>query len=65
MNRSIQAEGSFAELKEDMRFRRFLTRGNVNVLAESILLAIAKNINKLHTKIQSGNTGRYLFEVQV
>ena len=65
MNRSIQAEGSFAELKEDMRFRRFLTRGNVNVLAESILLAIAKNINKLHNKIQSGNTGRYLFEVQV
>lgn len=53
MNRSIQAEGSFAQLKHDMGFRRFLCRGQVNVLAESILLAVAQNINKLHNKIQS------------
>ena len=50
MNRSIQAEGSFAQLKHDMNFRRFMCRGQDNVLAESILLAVAHNINKLHNK---------------
>ena len=64
MNRSIQAEGSFAQLKHDMGFRRFLCRGQVNVLAESILLAVAQNINKLHNKIQSGKTGTYLFSLK-
>ena len=54
INRSIQAEGSFGELKQDMQFRRYLSRGTSNVLAESILLAMAKNVNKLHNKIQKG-----------
>lgn len=63
-NRSIQAEGSFGELKQDMNFRRYLSRGTANVLAESILLAIAKNINKLHNKIQKGRIGTHLFKVK-
>ena len=29
-----------------------MCRGNKNVLAESILLALAHNINKLHNRIQ-------------
>ena len=61
MNRRIQAEGSFGELKQDMGFRRFLCKGNQNVLAESILLAMAHNINKLHNKIQSGRTKTHLY----
>ena len=61
MNRSIQAEGSFANIKEDMEFRRYLYRGKANVTAQSILLAIGYNINKLHHKIQAGRTGRHLF----
>ena len=61
INRSIQAEGSFGELKQDMQFRRYLSRGKPNVLAESILLAMAKNVNKLHNKIQKGKMGRHLF----
>ena len=63
-NRSIQAEGSFGELKQDMQFRRYLSRGSSNVLAESILLAMAKNVNKLHNKIQKGTTGRHLFPLK-
>ena len=51
MNRSIQAEGSFAQVKHDMNFKRFMCRGQKNVLAESILLAIAHNVNKLHNKM--------------
>ena len=56
-NRSIQAEGSFGELKQDMQFRRYLSRGTPNVLAESVLLAMAGNVNKLHNKIQKGRIG--------
>ena len=64
MNRSIQAEGSFAVIKEDMSFRRYLYRGKENVLAQSILLAIAYNISKLHFKIQGGRTGQFLTELR-
>ena len=64
MNRSIQAEGSFANVKEDMNFRRYLYRGKENVLAQSTLLAIGFDINKLHHKIISGRTGTHLFEIK-
>ena len=64
INRSIQAEGSFGNLKQDMQFRRYVSRGTANVLAESILLAMAGNINKLHNKIQKGRTGTHLFPVK-
>ena len=64
MNRSIQAEGSFAVIKEDMNFRRYLYRGKENALAQSILLAIAYDINKLHYKIQGGRTGQHLTELK-
>ena len=64
MNRSIQAEGSFAVIKEDMEFRRYLYRGKENVTAQSILLAIGYNLNKLHHKIQSDRTGQHLFSLK-
>ena len=64
MNRSIQAEGSFADVKEDMNFRRYLYRGKVNALAESILLAMGRNIKKLHCKIQTERTGSHLFGIK-
>lgn len=64
MNRSIQAEGSFGELKQNSGFRRFLCRGTQNVKAESTLLALAHNMNKLHHKIQSERTGTHLFSMK-
>ena len=64
MNRSIQAEGSFANVKEDMNFRRYLYHGKENVLAQSILLAVGFDINKLHHKIIAGRTGTHLFELK-
>ena len=64
MNRSIQMEGSFADIKADMGFRRYTYRGMENILAQSIILAIAHNINKLHKKIQNGHTGQHLFELK-
>jgi len=47
-----------------MQFRRYLSRGTANVLAESVLLAMAKNVNKLHNKIQKGKTGIHLFSLK-
>lgn len=64
MNRSIQAEGSFGEIKQNMGFRRYLSKGIKNVLAESVLLAMAHNINKLHNKIQSNRTETHLFSLK-
>ena len=60
VNRSIQAEGTFAFAKEDMDFRRFLTRGKEKVSAEWLLLSLAINILKLHFKIQKGCLGTAL-----
>ena len=64
VSRSIQVEGSFGELKQDMQFRRYLSRGTENVLAESILLAMARNMNKLHNKIENDRTGTHLFPLK-
>ena len=60
VNRSIQAEGTFAMLKEDMRFRRFLLRGNVKVEAEWTLMSIAYNMLKLFHKMSTGRMGTSL-----
>lgn len=60
INRSIQVEGAFGVLKQNMGFRRFLLRGQVKVQTELILLAAAFNINKLHNKIQTNRCGVYL-----
>ena len=60
INRSIQVEGAFGVLKQDMGFRRFLLRGQVKVQTELLLLAAAFNINKLHNKIQTDRCGAHL-----
>ncbi|BEU88274.1 hypothetical protein TAMA11512_17380 [Selenomonas sp. TAMA-11512] len=64
MNRSIQAEGAFAQIKENFRFRRFLTRGRESVLGETVLLALAHNILRLHEKIQRDTVGRHLVAIK-
>ena len=46
VNRSIQSEGSFAQLKHNRSFKRFLTGGTVMVLSELYLPALSQNIVK-------------------
>ena len=65
MNRSIQSEGAFAMVKEDLSFRRFLSRGQRNVLVESMVVAMAANIWKLHHKIQRGRQDIHLFPLSI
>ena len=60
INRSIQAEGVFAVVKEDMNFRRFMLRGKANVTVEWNMVSMAYNIMKLHHKIQTGRLGNHL-----
>ena len=57
---SIQVEGAFGVLKEDMGFRQFLLRSQVKVETELLLLCMGYNVKKLHNKIQSGRCGMYL-----
>lgn len=57
VNRSIQAEGAFAMVKEDMNFRRFLLRSSAKVEVEWTLLSLAYNLLKLHHKLQNGRLG--------
>ena len=61
MNRSIQVEGVFGVLKEDYGFRRFLTRGQVNIETQFFLLAFAFNIEKLSNRTKKGRLGLDLF----
>ena len=63
MNRSIQAEGTFAYTKTDMDFRRFSLRGFKKVGSEWMLLAMAYNILRMHHKSQNGRLGTHLFEL--
>lgn len=64
MNRSIQSEGAFADVKETQLFRRFLETGHLNALTETVICVLAHNFNKLHHKIQNGTQGRYLFPLK-
>lgn len=67
INRSIQAESAFSRIKDSLSFRRFLSKGHANILTESIIVAMAHNVGKLHYKLQARQLGRrlgqYLFPV--
>lgn len=64
MNRSIQVEGSFTNIKEDMGLRRSSYRGRSNVLTEKIIAAIAFNITRLDHRIKAGRAGLHLYELK-
>ena len=60
-NRSIQVEGAFGVIKQDMAFRRFLTRGKKKTETQFFLIAIAFDIKKLWNRQQDGRIGLKLF----
>lgn len=64
MNRSIQVEGSFGDIKGDSQFRRFLCRGKKNVYAESVLYAMAHNLGWLHSRIQNDKLNLHLYDLK-
>lgn len=50
VNRSIQAEGAFGQLKHNRRFVRFLTAGTLKVSSELYFLGLSQNILKWISK---------------
>ena len=58
--RSVQVEGAFGLLKTDFGFRRFLTRGKVNVRTELYLLSLGFNLKKLWMKRENGRLQTHL-----
>jgi hypothetical protein len=50
IQRSIQVEGAFGIIKEQVGFRRFKRRGIQNVKFEFYLIAIGYNLKKFHNK---------------
>lgn len=64
MNRSIQVEGSFGDIKADSGFTRFLCRGREAVFAESALFAMAHNLGWLHSRIQNDKLGEHLYALK-
>ena len=64
MNRSIQAEGGFADIKGDSGFTRFLCRGTENVFSEYVLYAMAHNLGWLHSRIQNDKLDQHLYDLK-
>jgi len=64
MNRSIQVEGAFGVIKQDMGFRRFLTRGKRKTETQFYLLAIAFNICKLCSRLENDRFNQDLFKLK-
>ena len=62
VNRSIQVEGAFGQLKHNRQFKRFLTGGNCNVTAELYFLALSQNIAKRISKCNSGKQKVHLLQ---
>ena len=50
VQRSIQVEGTFGVIKEDMRFRRFTRTGFRGIKLELDFIAIGYNLKKFHNK---------------
>lgn len=56
INRSIQAEGAFAKMKDGLSYTRFRHRSMNKVVSDLTLVALGLNINKLHQKIIHNQT---------
>lgn len=53
INRSIQVEGTFGQLKQNMNYIRIRRRGMEKVTCEIMLMCLGRNIRKLFTLIDS------------
>ncbi len=58
VNRSIQAEGAFAQIKANNSFRRFLCFGKERTLTEWILMALTMNIIRFSHRLERGLAGK-------
>ena len=64
LNRSIQVEGAFAVLKEDMKLRKLKVRGKPSVLREIGLFCIGYNFNRYISRSLRNCKGTILHPLQ-
>ena len=64
MNRSIQVEGTFAVLKEDMKLHKLKVREKNSTKREIGLFCIAYNFNKYITKLSRNKIGIVLHSLK-
>ena len=65
MNRSIQVEGAFAVLKEDMKLRKLKVKGKESAKREIGLFCIAYNFNRYLTKLVRKKQGVILHPLKI
>jgi transposase len=59
VNRSIQVEGTFGIVKQDMAYDRFRRRGLAEVSAEMMLICLGANIRKYFSFLRSGRAPEF------
>ena len=64
MNRSIQVEGAFAVIKEDMKLCKLKVRGKNSVKREIALFCIAYNFNRYISKLSKNKIGTVLHSLK-
>ncbi len=64
MNRSIQVEGAFAVIKEDMKLCKLKVRGKNSVKREIALFCIAYNFNRYISKLSKNKIGIVLHSLK-
>ena len=57
-NRSIQVEGRFAEIKQQLGLRRFSSSGKTRVFTEWIIACMASNVVQLAARIEQEKVGK-------
>ena len=65
MNRSIQVEGAFGVLKQNMKFKRFKYRERSKTKVEVLLFAIGYNLRKYVHKKEQKREGMKLHKLAI
>ena len=61
MNRSIQAEGAFAQIKANWSFRRFFRSGMNGIYTEWLLMCLTINAVHLGNRLASNEVGNSFY----
>lgn len=65
VNRSIQAEGAFAQIKSNWSFRRFLRKGKKGIYTEWLLISMAMNVVHLGNRLAQSKVGNpYYYRIE-
>ena len=63
INRSIQAEGTFGQIKQNMRYVRIRRRGIDRVTTEIMLICLGRNVRKLFVVLSGGKIKENYWEI--